>query len=75
MRKLLMVLNTLLLACLVALPRMGAQDIPAAVKKGLFWKATSGANTIYLLGSIHLGSKDMYPLPREFEDAFAASNT
>jgi hypothetical protein len=75
MRKPQRVLTALLLACLMTLPRLAAQDAPAAVKKGLFWKATSGANTIYLLGSIHLGSKDMYPLPKEFEDAFAASKT
>jgi uncharacterized protein YbaP (TraB family) len=29
---------------------------------------------VYLLGSIHLGSKDMYPLPAEIEDAFAGSS-
>jgi uncharacterized protein YbaP (TraB family) len=68
-------LTAILLAGLVTVPRLLAQDSPAAVKKGLFWKATSGANTLYLLGSIHIGSKDMYPLPKEFEDAFAASKT
>ena len=52
-----------------------AQNAPAAGKTGPFWKATSGGNTIYLLGSIHAGSKGMYPLPKEFEDAFAASST
>ncbi len=68
-------LTALLLAGLVTLPRLPAQDTAAPVKKGLFWKATSGANTLYLLGSIHIGSKDMYPLPKEFEDAFSASKT
>ena len=68
-------LTAFLLAGLATVPSLPAQDSPAAVKKGLFWKATSGANTLYLLGSIHIGSKDMYPLPKEFEDAFAASKT
>ena len=68
------VLAGLLYACVAALPQAAAQDAQA-VKKGLFWKATSGTNTIYLLGSIHLGSKDMYPLPKEFEDAYASSRT
>ena len=68
-------LTGLMLAVLAPLPRIAAQDAPAAVKKGLFWKATSGANSIYLLGSIHIGSKEMYPLPKEFEDAFSASKS
>ena len=39
-----------------------------------FWKATSGQNTIYLLGSIHYGARDFYPLPPEIEKAFRASD-
>ncbi|RMH34753.1 MAG: TraB/GumN family protein [Gammaproteobacteria bacterium] len=39
-----------------------------------FWKATSGQNTIYLLGSIHYGARDFYPLPPEIETAFRASD-
>jgi len=45
----------------------------APVRKALFWKATSGTNVTYLLGSIHLGSKSMYPLAKEVEDAFERS--
>src|SRR5438128_427896 len=33
-----------------------------AVSNGLMWRATSPTNTVYLLGSIHLASPDMYPL-------------
>ena len=29
----------------------------------LMWKASSPTTTVYLLGSIHAGTKDMYPLP------------
>lgn len=36
----------------------------------LMWKATKGKNTAYLLGSVHLGTKDFYPLPPEIEAAF-----
>ena len=43
--------------------------------QGLFWKATNGTNTVYLLGSIHLASKKMYPLPAVIEDGFKASKT
>lgn len=39
----------------------------------LMWRASSPTTTVYLLGSIHVGDKDMYPLPPEAESAFAAS--
>ena len=67
-------ITSLLLASMMVLPRMAAQDAPGApVKTAQFWKATSGKNVTYLLGSIHVGSKDFYPLPREVEDAFESS--
>jgi uncharacterized protein YbaP (TraB family) len=51
---------------------------PAAAKqpvKGMFWRATNGTNTVYLLGSIHLASEAMYPLPKPIEDGFTNSKT
>jgi uncharacterized protein len=65
------------LAGLVAAAQLMAQDatvspVPAA-KKSMFWKVSSGDHVAYLLGSIHFGSKDMYPLPTEIEDAFDQS--
>lgn len=39
----------------------------------LMWKATSPTTTVYLLGSIHLGDRDLYPLPEIVESAFKAS--
>jgi uncharacterized protein YbaP (TraB family) len=39
----------------------------------LMWKASSPSTTVYLLGSIHLGDKDLYPLPEAVESAFNAS--
>ena len=67
--------RALIFTCLVALPHAGAQTAPAPrpARKALFWKASSPTNVIYLLGSIHLGSKDLYPLPKEIEEAFAGS--
>ena len=44
-----------------------------APKKLLMWKAQSGSNTVYLVGSIHIGSKEMYPLPKVMDDAFKNS--
>ncbi len=40
--------------------------------KGL-WTVSSGKNTVYLLGSIHLLSKGDYPLPGDFEKAYRDS--
>lgn len=39
----------------------------------LMWKVTSPTNTVYLLGSIHLGDSSLYPLPKAVESAFASS--
>ena len=41
---------------------------------GLLWKATSATTTVYLAGSLHFGSQDMYPLPDEMEAAFERSS-
>ncbi len=46
-----------------------------ATKKCLFWKAVSGPNVVYLLGSIHLASNAVYPLLKPIDDAFAASKS
>lgn len=43
-------------------------------RQGLMWKASSAHNTVYLLGSIHLASHDLYPLPEHIEQAFERSN-
>ncbi len=52
-----------------------APPVTALQKKpSLMWKATNGKNTAYLLGSVHLGTKDFYPLPKEIEDAFEQSS-
>jgi uncharacterized protein YbaP (TraB family) len=46
---------------------------PTPAKKAMFWKVSSGDKVAWLLGSIHVGSKSMYPLPKEIEDAFERS--
>jgi uncharacterized protein len=40
----------------------------------LMWKVSSGTNSAYVVGSVHLGNKQMYPLPAVIEDAFHASS-
>ena len=43
-------------------------------EKDFLWKVTSDTGgEVYLLGSIHIGKKDWYPLPKEIEDAFDKS--
>jgi|SRR5579859_711255 len=42
-------------------------------RRFLMWKAVSPTATLYLVGSIHVGDKSMYPLPAEVESAFAAA--
>lgn len=35
---------------------------------GLLWKATSGENTLYLLGTIHMDRDNVYPFHKELRD-------
>ncbi len=46
-----------------------------AADRHLLWQVQSDRATVYLLGSIHLGKADLYPLPKVMEEAFAASTT
>jgi len=43
-------------------------------EKNFLWRVQSKKNTLYMLGSIHLLKKDVYPLSRTIEDAFAKSD-
>ena len=43
--------------------------------KHFLWTVRSGANMLYLAGSVHARGKDVYPLPAAFEKAFDASST
>ena len=46
----------------------------AAPAKSFGWKATKGSGTVYLVGSVHLLTKDFYPLSGALESAFASSD-
>jgi uncharacterized protein YbaP (TraB family) len=69
------VLVTVIL-CLLLLPlaACGAQDNPDTQNKSFIWKISSEVNSIYLLGSIHVASPDIYPLDSAIEDAFALAD-
>lgn len=45
-----------------------------AAQKGFLWKVRSGSATVYLLGSIHIFKKELYPLPAKIEEAFQSSD-
>ena len=42
--------------------------------KGLMWEVKHEGNTIYLLGSIHVGDTSLYPIRKEVKDAFKESD-
>jgi uncharacterized protein YbaP (TraB family) len=50
-----------------------AKLAPDENRQHLLWKAVSGDQTFYLLGSLTFGTADMYPLPESVMDAFTGS--
>lgn len=46
-----------------------------AGSKGLMWKATNGANTLYLLGTIHVDRSNVYPLHKTLRSALAEAQS
>ena len=48
----------------------GAAEAPRA----FLWKAAGSNATVYMLGSLHIGKKDLYPLPPVVEKAFASAD-
>lgn len=42
-------------------------------QRHFLWKASSGSDTCYILGSVHFAKKEMYPLDKAIEDAFGKS--
>ena len=43
--------------------------------KGFAWQVNKGGNTVYLLGSIHVGTSGMYPLNNALKEAFSKADT
>jgi uncharacterized protein YbaP (TraB family) len=42
---------------------------------GFFWTVSTPRATVHLLGSIHVGARDLYPLPAPIERAFESAST
>ncbi|MGF7058503.1 TraB/GumN family protein [Brassicibacter mesophilus] len=45
-----------------------------AGSKGLVWKVENDGNVVYLLGSIHIGSSDIYPIDRKLKGLFNSAD-
>jgi len=58
-----------------AVEQSGAARADGASRRGLLYEVKSGAGTVYLFGTIHVGKPDFYPLDARVNDAFAASGT
>src|ERR687895_589312 len=52
-----------------------AQTTQSKAAKSFLWKVTSGERVVYLAGSVHALTADVYPLNPAFERAFEASDT
>lgn len=46
----------------------------AEVSQPAFWEVRKGDSVLYLMGSMHFGHPDFYPMPKTIEDAFAKAD-
>ena len=53
---------------------MAFYEILGTSSKGFLWELDNGANRVYLLGSIHMASTDLYPLSNKIWMAFYGSD-
>jgi hypothetical protein len=74
MRRRVRLLAILLPGALAMLAQPAAQRASEEFYQPKLWRLSSTDNAVYLLGSIHVGTPEMYPLPKVIEDAFAASS-
>jgi uncharacterized protein YbaP (TraB family) len=63
-----------IVVCLAAASTLAAQT-PSTPGKSFLWKVQSGTRLLYLAGSVHALSPDVYPLSPAFDRAFEASDT
>ncbi len=47
----------------------------APASRCFLWEASSGKGTVYLLGSIHVGNKSLYPMDATIREAFKKADT
>ncbi|NUU73916.1 TraB/GumN family protein, partial [Paenibacillus xylanilyticus] len=58
----------------VLLVSKGTETAAKTGSRGFMWEVESNGNTVYLVGSMHIADDSFYPLPEEFEEAFAESD-
>jgi uncharacterized protein YbaP (TraB family) len=68
--KLSRILSAIILVSLVIFVR----DTLSQSQKSFLWKIQSKTSTVYVLGSLHLAKKEIYPLSQEIENAFDQSD-
>ncbi len=69
--KLSRILSVIVIVSLVIFGR----DALSQSQKSFLWKIQSKTSTVYVLGSIHLAKKEVYPLPEKIENAFVESDS
>jgi uncharacterized protein len=60
-------------AFLLSLPAQGQEGAKKEPERCFLWKVSSKTATLYLFGSLHVGNDDLFPMPKEIEQAFADS--
>lgn len=68
--KLSRILSALILVFLIILVRDTLSQSP----RSFLWKIQSKTSTVYVLGSLHLAKKEIYPLSQKIENAFDQSD-
>ena len=63
------------LLAIVLAPLALATPSAQTAGKNFLWKVQNGSGVLYLAGSVHALSKDVYPLPEAYQRAFDASDT
>src|SRR5688572_1604548 len=63
------------LAAFLASLALGPSAAAQTGGKNFLWKVQKGAAVLYLAGSVHALSADVYPLPAAYQRAFDASDT
>ncbi len=63
------------LAAIITTACSGSEtEQPDSSDKSFLWEVTSESSTVYILGSIHMASPDLYPLEDSIENAFNSSD-
>ena len=65
---------SLLIAGVLAVA-VSVRQLTRSESTGIFYRVTGERATVYILGSIHVGSRDMYPLSRDIADALHNADT